>query len=225
MRVKIYQIDVERDTDRVKFQDLNSTLDRTGGKIDASKYNEVFNAVIPDCGLEDIFRQFNTEGHPLFRGHSLSVSDVVCTTDGAFYCDTIGFKKIAFNERETQKPDNLMRIVYVEPNRKPYVAEIPKTLEAEQKAVGGYIEPIYNDDYTCLVGNEEAKLIGLEGNRHLDNGTSIIAGAFFVCGLTEDDFRSLEDEEVGKYMEKFAEPETITPEEVQADTGYMIFWG
>ena len=73
------------------------------------------------------------------------------------------------------------------------------------------------------VGNEEAKLIGMEGNRYLDDGHSIIAGPFFVCGLTEDDFRGLTEEEVQKYMNKYAEPENISQEEVEADTGFMLY--
>ena len=71
--------------------------------------------------------------------------------------------------------------------------------------------------------NEEAKLIGMEGNRYLDDGHSIIAGPFFVCGLTEDDFRGLTEEEVQKYMNKYAEPEIISQEEVEADTGFMLY--
>ncbi len=51
-----------------------------------------------------------------------------------------------------------MRVVYVEPHKAPYIADVAHTLEAEQKAVGdGLIEPIDNDDGTCLVGNEESK--------------------------------------------------------------------
>lgn len=155
--------------------------------------------------------------------HSLSVSDIVVTKDGAYYCDSVGFLKVDFDEAKTQKPDNLMTVVYVEPHKAPYVTEIAHTLEAEQKAVGGLIEPIYNDDETCLVGNEEAKLIGMEGNRYLDDAHSIIAGPFFVCGLTEDDFRGLTEEEVQKYMNKYAEPENISQEEVEADTGFMLY--
>ena len=73
------------------------------------------------------------------------------------------------------------------------------------------------------MGNDEAKLIGMEGNRHFDDGYSIIAGPFFVCGLTENDFRGLTDEEVVKYMDKFAEPEDISQDEVQADTGFIFY--
>ena len=151
MRIKIYQINPDRDKNNVKFHNLKNAQ-RFQGKadIDPSIYDEVFNGEVDSDNLEEIFRQFNTEGHPLHRGHSLSVSDVVVTKDGAYYCDSIGFQKVDFDESLTQKPDNLMTVVYVEPHKAPYIAEIEHTLEAEQKAVGGLIEPIYMGD-VCLV--------------------------------------------------------------------------
>lgn len=121
----------------------------------------------------------------------------------------------------SKQNEDLMRVVYVEPNKAPRVMEKPHTLEAEQNAVGGLIELVYNDDNTAIVCNDEGKLIGMEGNRRLENGT-IIAGPFFVVGLTEDDFRSLTDEEVVKYMNQFAEPEQISQEEVESDMGFTI---
>ncbi len=227
MRVKIYQINPDRDADGVKFLGTGSRENlHRNQTVDPSVYDEVFNAEIKESNLEMIYQKFNTEGHPLFRGHSLSVSDVVVTDSGAYFCDSIGFKKIQFDEALTHKPDNLMRVVYVEPGEKPYEAEILHTLKAEQKAVGGgLIEPIYNEDDTILVGNEESKLRGMPGNRRIGDGSSIIAGPFFVCGDGGTDFRSLTDAEVQKYMERFAEPEDISDEEVQADMGYTIYFG
>ena len=225
MRIKIYQINPDRDKNLVKFlqyKHLDNFQDTKD--INAYIYDEVFNGEVDGDNLEEIFRQFNTEGHPLHRGHSLSVSDVVVTKDGAYYCDNIGFQKVDFDEFLSQKPDNLMTVVYVEPHKAPYIAEIEHTLEAEQKAVGGLIEPIYLGD-VCLVGNEEAKLIGMEGNRRIGDGTSIIAGPFFICGLTEDDFRGLTAEEAEKYMIQFREPEEISREEVEADMGFTIYCG
>ena len=198
MRIKIYQINPDRDKNLVKFlqyKHLDNFQDTKD--INAYIYDEVFNGEVDGDNLEEIFRQFNTEGHPLHRGHSLSVSDVVVTKDGAYYCDNIGFQKVDFDEFLSQKPDNLMTVVYVEPHKAPYIAEIEHTQEAEQKAVGGLIDPIYLGD-DCLVGNEEAKLIGMEGNRRVGDGTSIIAGPFFICGLTADDFRGLTAEEAEK---------------------------
>lgn len=158
----------------------------------------------------------------MHRGHSLSISDIVTTEKGAYYCDSIGFKKVDFDVSKTQKPDNLMRIVYVEPHKAPYVAEVAHTLEAEQRAVGGDIEVIDNGDGTCIIGNAESKFMELEGNRYLDDGHSIMAGAFFICGSTGSDFRGLTDEEVTKYMDRFAEPDDISQEEVESDMGIQF---
>lgn len=221
MRVQIYQINSDRDTQRLKFMSLKDDQEP-----DPSTYDEVFDAEIDEMDLEGIYSKFNTVHHPLFRGHSLSVSDVVVMNGKANICQSFGFKEVPFDVSQTQKPDNLMRVVYVEPNKPPYVAEIEDTLEGKQKAVQGYIEPVYieNDD-TCLICNEEAKLEGMEGNRRIGDGTSIIAGPFFVCGLGEEDFRGLTDEEVTKYMDRFKEPEQISQEEVQGDMGFTIIAG
>ena len=221
MNIKIYQIDTNRDNVGAKFQSLNRLKDN---KVDASLYNEVFKGDIESNSLEDVFKKFNTDGHPLHRGHLLSVSDVVKLEEnidgletGFYYCDNIGFAKIDFDESLVHKQDNLMQVVYVEPHRKPFVSEIEHTLDAEQKAVGGLIELVYNEDGTAIICNEEGKLIGLDGNRRIGDGSSIIAGSFFVVGLTEDDFCSLTDEEAQKYMERFSEPEEIPEEDVQND--------
>lgn len=145
----------------------------------------------------------------------------------AYCCQPVGFVEVPFDESKTMKPDNLMRVVYVEPNKPPYMAEIEHTLEAEQKAVQGLIEVVYphNGDDVCFICNEEGKLIGMEGNRTIHDGNTILAGPFFICGLTEDDFRGLTDEEVTKYMEVFKEPEQISQAEVEADMGYTIISG
>ena len=262
MRVKIYQIDLQRDHRRVAFLSLSDTYETNGrNSIDSSIYDEVFDADLDPTDLESLFTRFNTEKHPLFRGRSMSVSDVVvidqianCEDDenlspgsgiaepdefpsspesistkesepvaenGSFYCDALGFKRISFDESQTHKPDNLLKVVYVEPNRKPFEAEILPDLEHLQLAVGGLIEPIYMDDGTIIVGNDESKLLGMEGNRHL--GRAILAGPFFICGESDEDFRSLTKEETERYMELFAEPEHISSEEVQEDMGYMFF--
>ena len=220
MRTKIYQID--KDTFGTKFMDYDFTMQKAG-EIRPELYQEVFNADIDEDNLEEVYTRFNSTHHPLFRGHSLSVSDIVVNDKGAFFVDSIGFKKIDFDESKTHKPDNLMRIVYVEPHRPAFEAEIPHEYEAESKAVGGLIEVVGNGDETCIVCNDEGKLIGMEGNRHLDNGVSIIAGPFFVCGETLDDFRSLTDEETQKYLERFSEPEDISRAEVEADMGFTFY--
>lgn len=216
MKIKIYQINSERDTARAKFMGLGQLKDN----VDPGSYDEVFSGDVDCKNLKDVFARFNTECHPLYRGHSISVSDVVLTEDGAYFCDTIGFKEIDFDESKAHKSDGLLKIVYVEPNRPPFVSEVGNDLKSLQRAVAGYIEPIYLADGTILVGNEESKLKGMEGNRHI--GESIIAGPFFIVGEDGDNFRSLTDDEAQRYMERFTQPEQISQQEAQEDTGFTM---
>lgn len=218
--VRIYQIDQKKDIDDVAFVDYAHAT--RFSDINPEIYERVFIGDLATVqSLDDVFEELNITRNPLVRGHSLSVSDVVVNDEGAFYCDSFGFQRIEFDETKAYKDPSLHRVVYVEPGREPFVTEIGADLDSEQAAVYGWIELIYNEDDTIIVGNEEAKLIGMAGNRHLDYG-GIIAGPFFIIGDAGEDFRSLDDEEVDKYMRKYATPENITQEEVQADMGYSI---
>ena len=115
------------------------------------------------------------------------------------------------------------RVVYVEPGKPAIQKEIGTKLEDLQAAVGGLIECIYShNDGTIIVANDEAKLIGMEGNRRLGNG-SIIAGPFFVIGDGGENFRSLTDAEVSRYVQQYAEPQQISQREVQADMGFTFY--
>lgn len=63
--------------------------------------------------------------------------------------------------------EKTIKVIMVEPMKEPCPAEVENTLEGLQKAVGGYIETVYLEDYIVLVCNEEGKLLGLPGNRSL----------------------------------------------------------
>ena len=66
MRVKIYQINTDRDPNRMKFLGMEQRKAlHLKGEIDPAMYDEVFNAEIKESDPEDIFRRFNSEGHPL----------------------------------------------------------------------------------------------------------------------------------------------------------------
>lgn len=120
----------------------------------------------------------------------------------------------------------MMKVVMVEPNKPAYITEIEHSLKGMKEAVGGLIEPIYylDEPRAVMVGNEEAKLIGMEGNRRF--GERIVAGPFFICGekMTEDgmDFCSFSDELCEKYVQKFAVPESISQDEVEQDMGITL---
>ena len=107
-----------------------------------------------------------------------------------------------------------MKIIVVEPQKKPVVRDIDPGLASMQKLVGGFIEAVYPfDDPVALICNDEGKLMGLPLNRALYDNTGqiydIIAGTFFLCGAPGDseDFTSLTEEQLQRYQERFAEPE------------------
>lgn len=107
-----------------------------------------------------------------------------------------------------------IKVLLVEPEERPRVVEIGTGLEDLQHAVGGDIEVVYPfEDRVGLIVNEEGKLIGLPLNRALrdENGEvyDIIAGSFLVAGLTEDNFGSLTEEQIGKFEGLFHQPETF----------------
>ena len=107
-----------------------------------------------------------------------------------------------------------MKIIVVEPQKKPVVQEIDAGLEAMQKIVGGSIEAVYPfDDPVALICNAEGKLLGLPQNRTLRDDAGevydIISGTFFLCAAPPDSdrFEGLTDQQVKTYMERFAMPE------------------
>lgn len=89
MQVKVYQIDLKRDKDRVAFLPYS-----TRRPIDRSIYNKVLDGAVPVNNLEDLYKWMNL--NPMQRARSMSVSDVVEKDGEFFYCDAIGFKKINF---------------------------------------------------------------------------------------------------------------------------------
>lgn len=116
-----------------------------------------------------------------------------------------------------------LTVVMVEPHKTPYVTEITDELSALQRCVGGYIEVVGNGDGTLIICNEEGKLQGLEGNRRIRDGASIIAGTFFVVGDGGENFRSLTESEVTRYMDRFQNPEDIDQDEAEADMGITFY--
>lgn len=128
------------------------------------------------------------------------------------YCFVYDKNEVKFMANKT------IKVVMVEPNKPAYVKEIGHDYKSLQAAVGdGLIEMIgyLHDPDAVMVGNEEAKLRHMDGNRRFLEG--IVAGPFFICGDDGEDFCSLSDEKCEEYLRVFAEPHTITPEEVEQD--------
>ena len=107
-----------------------------------------------------------------------------------------------------------MRVLVVEPERRPEVREIDGSLSSMQEIVGGLIQPVYPfDDPVVLVCNDEGKVMGLPANRGLRDKEGqiydIVCGTFFVCGAPgdSDHFTSLTPEQIERYQEQFYTPE------------------
>lgn len=107
-----------------------------------------------------------------------------------------------------------MRVLVVEPERRPEVKEIDDSLKEMQGIVGGYIQSIYPfEEPVALVCNDEGKLMDLPANRGLrdENGQiyDIVFGTFFLCGAPADSdhFTSLTPEQIEQYRNMFYTPE------------------
>jgi hypothetical protein len=229
MRIIVYQINGDLDRYSTKFTGYDNTL-KQAGRIDPSIYKTVFDGDVDCNDLEDVFNLLNTDLPPAYQGHSLSVSDVVevvkdsegVTTPGFYFCDNIGYRSLADFDSAKTEPLHGKKMVIVEPHKPAYEALVDDSLESLQRAVGGYIEITYPfEDNAMVIGNDEAKLIGMEGNRRINR--SIYAGPLLIAADDgEGGTTDLTDEQIERYKQMFAQPEDISQAEVEADTGFII---
>ena len=78
MNIRIYQINMDRDTERKAFEGIENLERLFGGSaIDSSIYDKVFEGEVDCDSLEGIYQKFNLDHPESYRGRSLSVSDVV----------------------------------------------------------------------------------------------------------------------------------------------------
>lgn len=102
MKYTVYQINRERDAERVKFLSYDGTM-RVAGRINPEIYDKVYEGEIEKVStqekdewtMERIFKTLNTNKRPSdFKGHSLSVSDIVELPSGRWFCDSMGWKQL-----------------------------------------------------------------------------------------------------------------------------------
>lgn len=114
-----------------------------------------------------------------------------------------------------------IKVLKIEPNKSPELVVLKNELRELQKAVSigapdiGLIEIIDIDPDTCILCNEEGKLISLEPNRRFLN--DIICGVFYVTGqdYEEGHLKSLPSHLIKYYSEMFATPDSISSDEVE----------
>ena len=104
----IYQIKGGDETRDFRFEPYDR-LQAAGNVVDRANYELVYSAPLaPETSLEDIYTRFNIDHPKDFKGHSLSVSDVVVLhqngQDTAHYVDSIGFQQVPEFLQEQQTP-------------------------------------------------------------------------------------------------------------------------
>ena len=109
----IYQIKGGDETRDLRFEPYDR-LQATGNVMDKANYELVYSAPLtPGASLEDIYTRFNIDHPKDFKGHSLSVSDVVVLhqngQDTAHYVDSFGYKDVPefLQEQKQLTPDDL----------------------------------------------------------------------------------------------------------------------
>ena len=109
----IYQIKGGDETRDFRFEPYDR-LQAAGNVVDKANYELVYSAPLaPETSLEDIYTRFNIDHPKDFKGHSLSVSDVVVLhqngQDTAHYVDSVGFRQVPefLQEQKQLTPDEL----------------------------------------------------------------------------------------------------------------------
>ena len=104
----IYQLKRGDETRDLRFEPYDR-LQATGHTVDRANYEMIYTAPLaPDTSLEDIYTRFNLDHPADFKGHSLSVSDIVVLhqngKDTAHYVDSIGYQEVPefFKEQAQQ---------------------------------------------------------------------------------------------------------------------------
>ena len=109
----IYQIKGGDGTRDLRFEPYDR-LQAAGNVVDRANYELVYSAPLaPGTSLEDIYTRFNIDHPKDFKGHSLSVSDVVVLhqdgQDAAHFVDSVGFREVPefLQEQKQLTPDDL----------------------------------------------------------------------------------------------------------------------
>ena len=150
----IYQLKQGDETRDFRFEPYDR-LQAAGNVVDKANYELVYSAELtPGISLEDIYTRFNIDHPKDFKGHSLSVSDVVVLhqngQDTAHYVDSFGYKNVPefLQEQKQLTPDELETGETIKtPRGTFYVTDMSR----EQMEAAGYGFPHQSDDGKYLI--------------------------------------------------------------------------
>ena len=151
----IFQIKGGDETRDLRFEPYDR-LTATGHRVDPKNYALVYSVELtPGTSLEDIYTRFNIDHPKDFKGHSLSVSDVVVLhqngQDTAHYVDSFGYKEVPEFFKEQEKaliPDDLETGETVKTPRGTFYVT---AMSLEQMEAAGYGLHHQSDDGKYLI--------------------------------------------------------------------------
>lgn len=141
-------------------------LQEKGLAVNPANYEKIYTAPLtPDMSLERIFEKFNIDRPEDFKGHSLSVSDVVVLhqngIDTAHYTDSIGFVNISKDfllenplkavEQSTEQNANMIDGII---NNTP-TSDGLEAATGEQISLEQYAKTIQQDEATKTAGEQQ----------------------------------------------------------------------
>jgi hypothetical protein len=103
--VRIWQLKTDSDLE-LRFRGYDEVLN-VSGEPSKNNYDVVFDGELETNDLESIYTKFNIDHPSDFKGHSLSISDVVELYDESssefHYVDQFGFKAIEFADQSHEQ--------------------------------------------------------------------------------------------------------------------------
>ena len=109
MKYTIYQIpSVRRGTPEDIYRKYCFAPLRWIDEVNMKNYVQVYSDEVPydksvEMFLEYLFKKFNLDRPNDFVGHSISVSDIVKVDGKYYFCDSIGWKNIKFDNNNIYK--------------------------------------------------------------------------------------------------------------------------
>ena len=164
----IYQLKRGDETRDFRFEPYDR-LAATGRTADRANYDLIYTAELtPGTSLEDIYTRFNIDHPKDFKGHSLSVSDVVMLhqngQDTAHYVDSSGYRQVPEFLQPPEKENPLKHVEdTIEQNDNNFdgiINNTPSVDELEKKAKSG--EQISLTDLADAIKAEKTRSKGKE---------------------------------------------------------------
>ena len=171
----IYQLKGGDETLDYRFEPLDS-IHRNGLSVDPANYELVYTAPLTERdSLESIYTRFNMERPADFKGHSLSVSDIVVLhqdgKDTAHYCDRFGFSQVPEFLQERQPELTPDALETGETVRTPRSSFYVTAMSREQMEAAGYGFHHQSEDgkYLIMGNGTRAFAISAEPVQEKDN--------------------------------------------------------